>query len=103
MKVVSAEFDKLYDENEYEQKIAHLVHNIKTGKIGRDKQEKEAWDQAVQKLSEGDHYLLVLIDPSLLAGGSSVRSPHDRLKLWLTAFGIVFVFLGLIVLFSWIF
>ena len=102
MKAVSAEFDKRYDQSEYEQKIARLVHKIKTGKLAADEQEKKAWNQAVEKLSEGDHYLLVLIEPSHSAAESPVRPPHDRLKLWLTAIGIVVCIIALMALTIWL-
>jgi hypothetical protein len=95
MKRISAEFDRDYDQNEYEQKIAGLVHKITSRDHSQSQTDTEAWDDAVVQLSEGDHYLLVLLDPSLSPSGPTVRPPHDRLKLWLTAFGIVF---GLFVL-----
>ena len=59
---VSAEFDRDYDQNEYERKIAGLVEKIQLLDEAPSKQEQETWDLAVEKLSDGDHYLLVLID-----------------------------------------
>lgn len=92
MATVSAEFDRDYDENEFEQKIATLVRSIEA-RNHAENAEEEAWDAAALKLSEGDHYLTVLITmvreaPTVRHGfiptynAPAVRPPHDRLKLW---------------------
>ena len=59
MEKVSEEFDRECDEEEYEAKIGSLVRSLESH---LSPQEKELWDDAVLKLCEGDHYLLVLID-----------------------------------------
>jgi hypothetical protein len=95
---INAEFERDYDGNEYECKIAGLIRNIEA-RDADDEQEQRTWDQAVEKLSEGDNYLSIMLSPSFTPEGETVRPPHDRLKLWLTAFGIVFgtfVFGGLL-------
>jgi hypothetical protein len=103
MSAVSAEFDRDYDEHRYEQKISVLVSKIKAHQNDHDPDEKETWDAAVDKLSEGDHYLLVLIDPSPTESEPLPRPSHDILKLWFTAFGIVFGIFGLLGLVNWFF
>jgi hypothetical protein len=59
MMVVSAEFDRDYDQDEYEQKIGGLVQWL----LARDQAQadQQAWDDAVLKLSDEDHSVLVLI------------------------------------------
>jgi hypothetical protein len=78
---VNAEFERDYDDTEYEQKIAGLVRNLEARATP---EEQEQWGDALIKLSEGDHYLQVLIDyDSILP-----ESQHPRLgKLapWLPA------------------
>jgi hypothetical protein len=101
MQAVSAEFDRGCDEDEYEQKIAGLVRKIDARNHAENPVEEAAWDDAELKLSEGDHYLSVLINmaaeseaamvghgfiPTLDA--PAVRPAHDRLKLWVTAFAV---------------
>ncbi len=103
MAQVSAQFDEEYDQDAYEQKIDGLVRKITAHHHGNNPEEEESWDSAVEKLSEGDHYLSVLTDPSLVHPNSSVRPPHDILKLWLTAFAIVLVLLGVVALRLWLF
>ena len=58
---VNAEFERDYDNDEYEQKIAGLVRAIEKQNRTATGDEQSNWDDAVVKLSEGDHYLLVLI------------------------------------------
>ena len=70
---VNAQFDREYDNSEYEQKILGLALAVerRVEAVGGDDQ--AVWDQAVEKLSEGDHYLLVLINSRLAAGGAVKR------------------------------
>jgi hypothetical protein len=111
MKQVSAEFDRDYDQNEYEQKIASLICNIQAHHYSHNREEEESWDQAVEKLGEGDHYLSVLVGAAHSAAAgflptfvrSSVRPRHDRLKLWGTASAIVLGFMVLLGLGNWLF
>ena len=103
MSDVKEEFERDYDDHEFEEKIAGLVRRIEEANKASGWLEQEAWDDAVIKLSEGDHYLLLLLDPSFSTSGKTVRPPHDILKLWLTAFGIVFGLLLLAVLGNWLF
>jgi hypothetical protein len=108
MAAVSAEFDRDCDANEYEQKIARLVQKIEARNLAQNPAEEEAWDEALLTLSEGDHYLSVMITtvreahtvrhafiPTL--DPPTVRPPHDRLMLWVTAFAVV---IGLFALFG---
>lgn len=74
---VNAEFEREYDNDEYEKKIAGLVREIEKQNETATGDEQSKWDDAVVKLSEGDHYLLVLIDLG--------RSPTGPLSRWLPA------------------
>jgi hypothetical protein len=80
MMAVSAEFDRDYDQDEYEQKIGGLVQRL----LARDEKQadQKTWDDAVLKLSDEDHYLLMMINATPTSkGGGSTR--WERLKLWL--------------------
>jgi hypothetical protein len=99
---INAEFERDYDDVEYESKIARLIRKIEASDAD-DEQEMRNWDQAVEKLSEGDNYLSIMLDPSFAPEGEIVRLPHDRLKLWLTALGIIFGGFGLLGLLNWTF
>lgn len=62
MKEVSAEFDQSYDQGEYERKIGGLAATLQARLEVEGEQARETWDRAIEKLSQGDHYVLVLVD-----------------------------------------
>jgi hypothetical protein len=109
MAKVSAEFDRKYDQDEYEQKIAGLIRGL-TGQF-KSKEESDAWDAAVGGLGDRDRYFQVLLGLSHKKSAGHpeahgflptldrpvVRPPHDTLKLWVTAFAIVLSVIGLAV------
>ena len=115
MRKVSLEFDRDYDQNEYEQKISMLVRKVAARSRSENEDESEAWNEDLLKLSAGDHYLTVLTDmareaPALGHGfvptlaAPAVQPPHDRIKLWATAFAILIVIFSAIaiVFYTWI-
>jgi hypothetical protein len=77
---VNAEFERDYDDDAYEEKIAGLVRNLPEHSSP---EEQELWGAAVSKLEEGDHYLLFLI----AAGATSAEAGGVLSKLgpWLPA------------------
>ena len=71
---VNAGFERDYDDAAYEEKIAWLVRSLQAHATS---EEQETWDDAVIKLSEGDHYLLVMI------GAGSRKDPLAETPRWL--------------------
>lgn len=100
---VNAEFERDCDEDKYKRKIAWLARSIETHLKDGDEEESDKWYAAIEKLSEGDHYLLVLLNASPSSAIGSARPPGDLLKLWLTAFGIALGGLTLLALGNWLF
>ena len=83
MKQVSAEFDRDYDGDAYEEKIGKLISNIESNSEAGISRDLELWDAALNKLSQGkgDHYLLLLASP---------RSQSAKARpLWLRLFAVV--------------
>ena len=84
---VSGDFDREYDHDEYEQKIAKLVakadKNIRKGP----RDDYDRWWAAIRFLEREDHYITVMIR---LAG---LRPRGDQLRLFATGLGIVTVIL----------
>jgi hypothetical protein len=80
MEEVNEAFERGYDNDAYEAKIAGLAQTIQSNNTS---QEQERWNHAVLKLREGDHYLLVLID----AAAPRIRlfSVPKSLQPWLPA------------------
>lgn len=95
MAEVSAAFDRDYDQAEYEAKIARLVRNILSDKSTASEGKLAAWHDSVVRLSDGDHYLSVLVAEAERSNSfislkpPTVRLPHDRLRLFATAAAIV--------------
>jgi hypothetical protein len=79
---VNAEFERDYNNDEYESRIAGLARAIERKNSEKASDEQSFWDDAVEKLSEGDHYLLVLIRLARSA-------PAGELSKWLPAAGVV--------------
>lgn len=114
MAQVSAEFDRDYDQNNYEQKIARLIRRIVANKYSGNQTETETWDEAIEKLSQGDHYLTVLIGIGDGAGSvrqgflptlnkPAIRQSHDFFKLCLAAVIFLVGDLLLAACWSWIY
>ena len=79
---LNEEFEAEYDSDEYEAKVYKLLRHayarIKKENPGAARQ----WNEAIQELGKGDHYILVLLNESSLTGSIlKERPPHDSLKL----------------------
>ena len=98
---INMEFERDYDDREYERKIVGLIRKIELRDAG-DEEQQRTWDEAVAKLVEGDNYLSLMLDRSF-KNGETVRPPHDRLKLWLAALCIIFGSFGFIWFLNWAF
>ncbi len=67
---INEAFERECDQEEYEQKIALLVRKLQQTLTP---EEQEDWGNAVLKLCDGDHYLLMLIDSASSKGGRMGR------------------------------
>ena len=77
MAEVSDAFDREYKQAEYEQKLGKLIRKMYSNDRAHNREEFEAWNEALRTLRKEDHYLLVLI----AAGQSSSLSARRFLKL----------------------
>lgn len=80
---VSEDFDREYDQGEYEQKIAKLVKNADRRIRKGSREGCDRWWAAIRYLGQEDHYILVMIR---LAG---LRPRGDQLRLLATGLAIV--------------
>ena len=80
MAAVSEEFDRDYDQDDYEEKIGGLVSRLLVRPDATAQQDD--WDDAVLKVCDGDHYLLVLIDRAA-KNANSGSARWRKLKPWL--------------------
>jgi hypothetical protein len=83
MTAVNEDFDRDYDMDEYEEKIARLIRKTDehTRKESRDEYNK--WWAAIRFLKREDHYILVMI------GIADLRPAGDQLRLLGAGLGIV--------------
>lgn len=66
---VSDNFDREYNQNDYEKKIARLIRN-ETKRLKKDDGEEFAsWIGAIRRLKKEDHYLSVMIDRAGISAG----------------------------------
>lgn len=70
---VNEAFDRGYDQAEYEQKVADLIRKICANDRNHDREQFDAWNEAVRVLRQEDHYLLVLIDVAKSSSLSAKR------------------------------
>jgi hypothetical protein len=59
---VNREFERSCDEEDYEQRVCSLGQSIEKRISDAGTAERDSWYAALLKLSEGDHYLLTLLD-----------------------------------------
>lgn len=95
MSEVSEAFDREYDQPTYEAKIGRLAQAAEHRAHGT--KDLKVWKDAVQTLSQEDHYLLVLLTAQ---PGSPSSLLMDRVKLVCSALLICALILAGIILFS---
>ena len=95
MMAISDQFERRYNHDEYEDKVARLIRNARRRARQEDRQDFEAWSDAIRTLSKEDHYILLMVQQA----GGSLRPPGQLFKLWRAGVAIVCVYL-LLPLFS---
>jgi hypothetical protein len=58
---VNAEFERDYDADEYEAKIAGLLRNARNRDRNESAAKEQEWEEALDALKKEDHYLLVMV------------------------------------------
>jgi hypothetical protein len=87
---VNEEFEREYDSDQYEQKIADLAR--KAGEHAREesREEYEAWRAAIRFLESEDHYISVMLGMrGICSGGDQLRPAGDHWKLLGAGLGVV--------------
>ena len=59
---VSEEFDREYNQGEYERKITRLVKEAAIHDQQQSSKQYDSWSDAIRLLKKEDHYILVVID-----------------------------------------
>jgi hypothetical protein len=87
MTAVYEDFDRDYNQDKYEKKIAKLIRKAAKYDYKESREEYDAWWTAIRFLKREDHYISVMI------GISGLRPAGDQLRLFGTALAIVVCFL----------
>jgi hypothetical protein len=96
MMEVSQQFDREYNQDQYEKTIAELVRNATEHDRKQAPEEYEAWRAAVRILQKEDHYILVMVNFSSTEGTAAGVPPRwDQLKLFIAGVFIAAVLVGL--------
>jgi hypothetical protein len=72
---VNEEFDRDYDQDEYEKKVARLVANATEHDRKESREQNDAWCDAVNQLKKEDHYILVMIDLAMAGDLLMIDAP----------------------------
>jgi hypothetical protein len=92
---VNAEFERNYDSDEYERKIAQLLRSARARASQSSPSGEQEWRDALNTLRKEDHYILVMV--SLAFGRDSAAEGHRLRDLLIyTAVGI-----GVVVVLVW--
>ena len=59
---VNEEFERDYDQDEYEKKIGRVISDALKQARKEGKERSDKWSDAIRLLRKGDHYLLVIMD-----------------------------------------
>jgi hypothetical protein len=78
---VNETFEREFDQRQYEHKIARLIRQLCARHRRDNADELGGWKEAVGRLREGDHYLLVMIEQA----GTTGRPHGDLVRLIVTA------------------
>jgi hypothetical protein len=92
MMEISQEFDQTYEQDEYESKIGQIIRRIHDQLDANF--DDNGWGEALKRLREEDHYLLVLIDGAFSNSGK--RSRWEIVRLVLAGVVVVAAFLPIL-------
>lgn len=95
---VNAEFEKSYDSDEYEAKIAWLLRNARDRDRKESPSEEQEWKDALDSLKKEDHYILVMVNRAFRSAASSTGASRARDFMIYIAIGIGVVLVLLLVL-----
>jgi hypothetical protein len=93
---VNEEFERDYDQDDYEKKIRDLVRNAAKHDRKESTDLYDSWLEAIALLQKGDHYILVMIQ------AADLRPRGDQLKLLIAGLGVVAAVLGYVFLSSFV-
>jgi hypothetical protein len=83
-----AEFERDYDSNEYEVKIASLLKNARDRDRNESPSREQGWKDALDALRKEDHYILVMVGQAFGSISGTRKSSRLRDLLIYVAIGV---------------
>jgi hypothetical protein len=77
---VSEKFDHEYNQDEYEEKITHLIKEAAIHDRKQSAEQYDLWWDAIRLLKKEDHYILVMIDRAALRSHRSIQNSTEESK-----------------------
>jgi hypothetical protein len=75
---VNAEFERSYNQDEYESKVAALLRNARDRDRKESPGQDQSWKDALAALRKEDHYILVMVGRAFGPGSSAGKSNRLR-------------------------
>jgi hypothetical protein len=94
---VNAEFERSYDTDEYETRVAGFLKNARDRDAKESPSGEQQWKDALDALKKEDHYILVMVSQAFGAGSASSGGNRVRDFLIYIAVGIGLVLLLILV------
>ena len=98
---VNAEFERDYDSDEYEAKIARLLGSARA----RDREESTAnaqiWEDAIQALRKEDHYILVMVNQAFRPALGAAAGREHRVRDFLIYIAVGIAVVIVLILYAW--
>jgi hypothetical protein len=91
---VNEDFDRQYNQEEYEQKIAGLIRKAYKRACKGSQEDYEGWRAAIRRLEKEDHYLSVMITRA------GLRPRGDQLRLFFAGMALAACFLVVALVFD---
>lgn len=90
---VNAEFERDYDADEYEDKIAQLLKSARARDTSISESREQEWREVLDALKKEDHYILVMVSQAFGYGAASRNEHRVRDFLIYTSIGIGLILL----------
>jgi hypothetical protein len=95
---INAEFERDYDSDEYEAKVAGLLKNARERDSRSSPIQEQEWNDAIDALKQEDHYILVMVYCAFPEYRNALRPTHhvrDYIIYIAIGIGVVLVSIGL--------
>jgi hypothetical protein len=98
---VNAEFERNYDSDEYEAKIARLLRSARARDQEESPSKAQIWEEAIQALRREDHYILVMVNQAFRPALGRAAGREHRVRDFLIYVAIGIAVVVVLILYAW--